>query len=100
MATEVYGKLSHKEAEISKAYLGLADNTVSPGKREERKSVGVERTFRDKTDDQDILDTLTEIAAELEKDLERLQYAGKTITIKFKVSFMETALMPVTYIRK
>lgn len=27
----------------SKAYLGIADNTVEPGKRENRKSVGVER---------------------------------------------------------
>ena len=83
----------------SKAYLGLADNTVAPGKREERKSVGVERcalicaiiltdrrTFRDKMDDQDILDTLADIAKELEEDLERLQYAGKTVTVKFKVS--------------
>ena len=43
------------------------------------------RTFRDKTDDQDILDTLAEIARELEEDLEQLQYAGKTVTVKFKV---------------
>lgn len=27
----------------SKAYLGIAENKVAPGKREERKSVGVER---------------------------------------------------------
>lgn len=45
-----------------------------------------DRTFRDKTDDQDILDTLADIARELEEDLERSQYAGKTITVKFKVS--------------
>lgn len=30
-------------ADDSKAHLGISDNTVSPGKREERKSVGVER---------------------------------------------------------
>lgn len=28
---------------LCKAYLGIADNTVEPSKREERKSVGVER---------------------------------------------------------
>ena len=71
----------------SKAYLGIAENTVAPGKRGERKSVGVERTFRDKTDDEDIMKTLEDIAAELGKDLEKLQYAGKTVTIKYKVSW-------------
>jgi len=30
--------------------------------------------------------TLVEIAEELGKDLERLQYAGKTVTVKYKVS--------------
>jgi len=31
------------------------------------------------------MNTLTEIAEELGKDLERLQYAGKTVTVKYKV---------------
>ncbi|WVQ99536.1 hypothetical protein IAU59_006672 [Kwoniella sp. CBS 9459] len=74
---------------LCKAYLGIADNNVAPGKREERKSVGVERTFRDKTDDEDILNELSDIAEELEKDLERLQYAGKTVTVKYKLHTYE-----------
>ncbi|OCF41902.1 DNA polymerase kappa subunit [Kwoniella heveanensis CBS 569] len=74
---------------LCKAYLGIADNNVAPGKREERKSVGVERTFRDKTDDEDILNELASIAEELEKDLERLQYAGKTVTVKYKMHTYE-----------
>ncbi|ORX35753.1 hypothetical protein BD324DRAFT_652294 [Kockovaella imperatae] len=74
---------------LCKAYLGIADNTVQPGKREERKSVGCERTFRDKTDDEDILNTLADIADELCKDLERLQYAGKTVTVKYKLHTFE-----------
>ncbi|KIR54036.1 DNA polymerase kappa subunit [Cryptococcus gattii Ru294] len=69
---------------LCRAYLGIADNTVAPGRREERKSVGVERTFRDKTDDEEIMATLIEIVEELGKDLDRLQFAGKTITIKYK----------------
>lgn len=44
------------------------------------------RTFRDKTEDDDIMNTLGEIAEELGKDLEKLQYAGKTITLKLKLS--------------
>jgi hypothetical protein len=47
------------------------------------------RTFRDKTNDQDIMDTLADIAVELGKDLERLQYSGKTVTVKYKVSFCD-----------
>jgi DNA polymerase kappa len=65
--------------------LGIADNTVAPGKREERKSVGVERTFRDKTQDDEIMAELESIAEELEKDMTSLQYAGKTVTVKYKV---------------
>ncbi|KAI9639378.1 uncharacterized protein MKK02DRAFT_35023 [Dioszegia hungarica] len=70
---------------LSKAYLGIADNKVAPGKREERKSVGVERTFRDKTDNEEILAELANIAEELEKDMTTLQYAGKTVTVKYKL---------------
>lgn len=44
------------------------------------------RTFREKTDDEDILNELASISEELEKDLDRLQYAGKTVTVKYKVS--------------
>jgi hypothetical protein len=32
------------------------------------------------------METLADIAEELGKDLEKLQYAGKTVTVKFKVS--------------
>ncbi|WWC89166.1 uncharacterized protein L201_004084 [Kwoniella dendrophila CBS 6074] len=74
---------------LCKAYLGIADNSVAPGKREERKSVGVERTFREKTNDEDILNELASIAEELEKDLDRLQYAGKTVTVKYKLHTYE-----------
>ncbi|EIW70473.1 hypothetical protein TREMEDRAFT_68079 [Tremella mesenterica DSM 1558] len=70
---------------LCKAHLGIADNKVEPGKREERKSVGCERTFRDKTDNEDIMNTLTEIAEELGKDLERLEYSGKCVTVKYKL---------------
>ena len=97
---------------LSKAYLGIADNAVAPGKRGERKSVGVERqvylrkplidsTFRDKTQDEDIMATLDEIAEELGKDLERLQYAGKTVTVKYKVGLViRFALIAATHIRQ
>lgn len=73
----------------SKAYLGIASNTIEPYKREERKSVGVERTFRDKWDDNEILLELEHIAEELQKDLQTLKYSGKTVTVKFKLHTYE-----------
>ncbi|KLT45428.1 DNA/RNA polymerase [Cutaneotrichosporon oleaginosum] len=75
---------------LCKAYLGIADNNVEPHKRGERKSVGVERTFPDKTANDDILRELESIAEELEKDMATLQYAGKTITVKFKLHTYES----------
>ncbi|KAL1411451.1 hypothetical protein Q8F55_002407 [Vanrija albida] len=74
---------------LCKAYLGIASNVVEPYKREERKSVGVERTFRDKSDDAEILAELESIAEELEKDLSTLQYSGKTVTLKYKLHTYE-----------
>lgn len=62
---------------------------MQPYKREERKSVGVERTFRDKWEDEDILAELANIAEELEDDLKRLQYSGKTVTVKYKLHTYE-----------
>lgn len=35
------------------------------------------------------METLADIAEELGKDLEKLQYAGKTVTVKFKVSLID-----------
>lgn len=80
---------------------------MQPHKREERKSVGVERygcseivltrsTFRDKTQDEEILEQLEEIAEELEKDLANLKYAGRTVTVKFKLHTYESASSKIT----
>lgn len=91
MVSAAYGECSFANwLTASKAHLGISDNVVTPGRREERKSVGVERTFRDKTDDQEIMDTLTDIAEELHKDMENLQYAGKTVTVKYKLHTFES----------
>jgi DNA polymerase kappa len=39
------------------------------------------------------MDTLADIAVELGKDLERLQYSGKTVTVKYKVSFYASSTL-------
>lgn len=85
------------------AYLGLGSNDVHPGRREERKSVGSERflqvlqalnykaneqrnrTFHTVSSLPALLDKLENIAASLEADLERTGFAGRTITLKYKL---------------
>lgn len=38
------------------------------------------------------MDTLVDIAEELHKDMENLQYAGKTVTVKYKLHTFESKL--------
>lgn len=49
------------------------------------------------------METLADIAKELGGDMERLQYAGKTVTVKFKVSrsfyLLYSSLISNSYIR-
>ncbi|KIM83394.1 hypothetical protein PILCRDRAFT_97225 [Piloderma croceum F 1598] len=70
---------------LLKTYLGIASNVVQPGQREERKSVGSERTFKALSSKEKILQKLEEIALELEGDLNRLGFTGKTVTLKYKL---------------
>ncbi|OBZ70557.1 DNA polymerase kappa [Grifola frondosa] len=70
---------------LLQAYLGIASNVVQPGQREERKSIGAERTFSPIGDQAKILAKLEEVATELEHDMERGDWTGKTLTLKFKL---------------
>lgn len=87
---------------LLQTYLGIASNVVQPGQREERKSIGAERfvtpqhlyactelvalhrTFSTLGDKERILAKLEEVAAELEEDMERTGWTGKTVTLKYK----------------
>ncbi|KAF8639506.1 hypothetical protein AX17_001411 [Amanita inopinata Kibby_2008] len=66
-------------------YLGIASNLVRPHQREERKSIGAERTFASLSDSQKILEKLEDIAEELEGDMEKDGWAGRTVTLKYKL---------------
>ncbi|KAI0085191.1 IMS-domain-containing protein [Irpex rosettiformis] len=70
---------------LLQTYLGIASNIVQPFQREERKSIGTERTFHSIGNKESILEKLEEIAAELEEDMERTGWTGKTITLKYKL---------------
>lgn len=50
----------------------------------------MERTFRDKSDENEILSMLENIAEELEGDMKRLQYAGRCVTVKYKLHTFES----------
>ncbi|KAJ3749015.1 IMS-domain-containing protein [Lentinula detonsa] len=66
-------------------YLGIASNVVRPYLREERKSIGAERTFHPLADKDKILQKLEEVAEELENDMTETGWAGRTVTLKYKL---------------
>ncbi|KIL62574.1 hypothetical protein M378DRAFT_12776 [Amanita muscaria Koide BX008] len=70
---------------LLRTYLGIASNVVMPHQREERKSIGSERTFTPLDDKQKILEKLQEIAQELEDDMESNGWTGRTVTLKYKL---------------
>lgn len=67
-------------------YLGLGNTKVEPGKREDRKSVGREHTFGPCSDYEKLKAYLMESAEKVAKDLEHLQFDGRTLTVVFKTS--------------
>ncbi|KAI9067404.1 DNA/RNA polymerase [Trametes sanguinea] len=74
---------------LLQAYLGIASNVVQPGQREERKSIGAERTFNALSDPAKIYAKLEEVAAELERDMIEEGWTGKTVTLKYKLNTFE-----------
>ena len=88
---------------LLRTYLGIASNVVQAHRREERKSIGAERyvglhywgdnicwwqsrrTFAPLDNLERIFDKLTEIATELEKDMDENGWTGRTVTLKFKL---------------
>ena len=74
---------------LMQCYLGLGRTHVSPAEEHERKSVGTESTFRDMSDRTELRAKLRWIAAELEKDLTRTQFKGRTLVLKIKLHTYE-----------
>jgi DNA polymerase kappa len=97
---------------LLKAYLGLSSNVVHPPARELRKSVGVEtywdltsvvffhtnigsfRTFSTLSDKDKLLGKLEKVASDLEEDLARTGWAGRTITLKYKLDNFQSMCNP------
>ncbi|TFK44337.1 hypothetical protein BDQ12DRAFT_694850 [Crucibulum laeve] len=70
---------------LLRTYLGIASNNVQPHEREERKSIGAERTFSPLGDKEKILKKLHEVSVELESDMKSNSWTGRTITLKYKL---------------
>lgn len=100
---------------LLKTYLGISSNEVRPPQREERKSIGSERcvkipsgihtsvvlirsrTFSPLDDGEVLLQKLEHIASELETDMARNGWAGKTITLKYKLDTYQGEILSVTW---
>ena len=74
---------------LMQCYLGLGRTQVAPAEEHERKSVGTESTFKEMSDKHELRAKLRWIAEELEKDLARTQFKGRTLVLKIKLHTYE-----------
>jgi len=70
-------------------YLGLGRTDVRPAEEFERKSVGTESTFHDLSEPKELRAKLRKTAGELEKDLQRTEFKGRTLCLKIKLHTYE-----------
>ena len=73
---------------LIQSYLGLGRTDVRPSEEYERKSVGTESTFGDKKSPE-LYEQLRHTAEELEKDLTRTEFKGRTLVLKIKLHTYE-----------
>ena len=74
---------------IMRVYLGLGKTKIQPAEEYERKSVGTESTFGDMGDPGELREKLRHTAEELEGDLARTGYKGRTLCLKVKLHTYE-----------
>jgi DNA polymerase kappa len=74
---------------LMQCYLGLGRTVIKPAEDRERKSVGTETTFRELQGRDALRDKLRYVAEELEGDLKRTEYKGRTLCIKIKLHTYE-----------
>lgn len=74
---------------LMQCYLGMGRTKVQPAEEYERKSVGTESTFGDMSNPVELRDKLRHTAEELEKDMLRTGFKGKTLVLKIKLHTYE-----------
>lgn len=74
---------------LAQCYLGLGRTKIQPVENYERKSVGTESTFNEMGGKEALREKLWAIAQELEKDLTRTEFKGRTLVLKVKLATFE-----------
>ena len=74
---------------LMQCYLGLGRTSVQQPEESHRKSVGTETTFRELGSPDALREKLRYVADELEGDLKRTEYKGRTLCIKIKLATYE-----------
>ncbi|KAJ5698065.1 hypothetical protein N7462_000070 [Penicillium macrosclerotiorum] len=74
---------------LAQCYLGLGRTKIEPVETYERKSVGTETTFHEIGDKDELRKKLQWAANELEQDLARTQFKGRTLCLKVKLHTFE-----------
>jgi DNA polymerase kappa len=74
---------------LTQCHLGLGRTKVQPAEEYERKSVGTESTFGDLSGHVKLRDKLRWTAEELEKDMRRTGFKGRTLVLKVKLHTYE-----------
>ncbi|KAF1913662.1 hypothetical protein BDU57DRAFT_520615 [Ampelomyces quisqualis] len=81
---------------LMQCYLGLGRTKIQRAEDYERKSVGTETTFRELQSPDALRDKLRHIAEELQGDLKRTEYKGRTLCIKIKLHTYEVLTRQTT----
>ncbi|XPS94412.1 DNA-directed DNA polymerase [Ascochyta lentis] len=74
---------------LMQCYLGLGRTKIQQAEESHRKSVGTETTFRELGSPDALREKLRWVADELEGDLKRTEYKGRTLCIKVKLHTYE-----------
>ncbi|KAF1958919.1 DNA-directed polymeras-like protein kappa [Byssothecium circinans] len=81
---------------LMQCYLGLGRTSIQPAEDYERKSVGTETTFKEMKSPDALRTKLREISEELEGDLKRTEFKGRTLCIKIKLHTYEVYTRQMT----
>lgn len=87
LLTKLFGEKAFQF--LAQCYLGLGRTNIEPVETHERKSVSTETTFHEIGDKEEIRAKLRWAAEEMEKDLARTQFKGRTLCLKVKLHTFE-----------
>lgn len=87
LLTKLFGEKAFQF--LAQCYLGLGRTNIQPIEASERKSVSTETTFNAIDDKEELRAKLRWAADEMEKDLARTQFKGRTLCLKVKLHTFE-----------